>query len=529
MRSEFIRWHVNCFAGAGLPEAYSACETVAAALETKCPQAAQKVMLWLDPEKLLSPVPPAATGLSHRLRFGLIAATRFDMDAYGYNRLELLGIGTLAAYIQERLPAVEVIMRERIEDLIADRPDVIGIGAITENYGIAIAWAMKVKRELDIPVIVGGAHISLLPLSLKSCFDVAVLGEGELTTVDLLASLIVNQGIDYEQLERIPGLFYYRNGEPHFTGKRGLIQDLDVLPHLRREQLPFWRPRQDAHVFTSRGCPYRCNFCSSTRLFPKYRTHSVDYVVQDIERLVRVGGINHITILDDLLVADRRKFSALVSRIEAKGLNQSCGYIILLRANIVDDELCVLLKRLNTSGIVMGIESFSDNLLRYYNKTGVTAAINQAAIDKLHQHQIRASCCFIFGAPIETRTDLVTTLQAVHRNLQDGKIDNIYWGLLKPYPGTDMWEWAATRGLVGYDTDWERFMQTNFDRNRFFEDNSEFYLCESLPKGEFLAILDDWFRRFSAVKKDWGYGYQEPIPPSRPARSSTRPLARQQA
>ena len=174
-------------------------KTAGAATETKCPRAAPKVMLWLDPEKLLSPVPPDATGLSHRLRFGLIAATRFDMDAYGYNRLELLGIGTLAAYIQEHLPAVEVIMRERIEDLIADKPDVIGIGSITENYGIAIAWAMKVKRELDIPVIVGGAHISLLPLSLKRCFDVAVLGEGELTTVDLLASLIVNRGIDYDR------------------------------------------------------------------------------------------------------------------------------------------------------------------------------------------------------------------------------------------------------------------------------------------------------------------------------------------
>lgn len=457
-----------------------------------------------------------------RLRLGLITATRFDMDAYDYNRLELLGIGTLAAYIQATLPGVEVILREHIEDLIQAGPDIIGIGSITENYGIAISWAEQVKRSLGIPVIVGGTHITLLPSSLKSCFDIAVIGEGELTTVELLSSIISHQGLVHAELKKIPGLCFHHDGETHFTGERGPVQDLDTLPHLRREALPFWRPRKDAHVVASRGCPYRCNFCSSTRLFPSYRTHSADYIVADIERLVREGGINHISILDDLLVANRRKFADIVDRIAAKGLNKDCAFVVLLRANIVDDALCDLLKKLNVSGTVMGVESFSDSILRYYCKTGVTAEINQAAIDTLHRHRIPVSCCFIFGAPIETRTDLVVTLQGICRNLEQDKIERVYWGLLKPYPGTDMWEWAVSSGLVDHSIDWERFMQTNYDRGRFFGENDELYLAQLIPKQEFLGILEDWFARFSALKKDWGVGYRE-APPTGPASAAGYP------
>jgi len=443
-----------------------------------------------------------------KFRFGLIVATRFDMDA-SYNRLEPLGIGSLAAYIENKLPDVEVIMREHIDDLILEKPDIIGISSITENYSIAISWGEKIRRELNVPVIVGGVHITLLPHSMKKCFDVAVIGEGELTAVDLLSSIIRHNGVNFDELKSIPGLFYYHKEEPVFTGQRDFIQNLDDLPHLKRDKLPFWRAREDAHIITSRGCPYKCNFCSSTKLFPEYRSNSVEYIVEEIEVLIKNYGIRHITIFDDLLVANRKKFSAVVQKIEEKGLNRTCAYNILLRSNIVDDELCVLLKKLNTFGVAIGIESFSDNVLKYYNKTGVTSEINQKAIDLLNNYGIPVSCCFIFGAPVETREDLITTLSGIYNNLRLNKIENVYWGLLKPYPGTEIWNWAEKNGIVTGDTNWDRYLQKNYDRSLFFRDNDEFCLLGAISKREFLDTLDEWFKKFSELKKNWGAGFIE--------------------
>ena len=198
-----------------------------------------------------------------KLRLGLISATRYDI--VDYNRLEFLGIGYIASYVNEKLPNVEVILCENIYDILKSKPDIVGIGSITENYGIAITWARRIKNLYKIPIIIGGVHISLLPESMADCFDIAVIGEGELTTVELLSSLIYNNGINHDHLVKIPGLYFKYCGRPIFTGNRKPIDDLDNLPHLQRSSIPFWRKREDAHIFSSRGCPYKCNFCSSTK------------------------------------------------------------------------------------------------------------------------------------------------------------------------------------------------------------------------------------------------------------------------
>ncbi len=377
------------------------------------------------------------------MKFGLMMAVDLRQSA-GIdiqNSLVPLGLGFIAESVARSLPDIEIVIKTSIVEMIAEKPDVIGISSVTDYYYIAVEWAIQIKEKLNIPVIIGGIHISLLPHSMNDCFDVAVVGEGEITILELLQSIIDNKGLDYERLREIQGLFFYENGKPILTPPRPLIENLDLMPMIRREHLPFYNP-SSTHVFTARGCPYRCRFCSSSRLFEGYRSHSTSRIVNEIEVLVKEKGVTEIVFFDDLLIASKKRLVDIVDGLDRKGILGKCTFTCQVRANLVDVETCVLLKRLGIRAVGMGIESFSDKVLDYYNKQNVTAEVNQRALDLLSQYLIEVYPSFIFGAPIETIEDTLVTLKMIYRNFTDKKIHGGGWGLLRPFPGTEVWDEA---------------------------------------------------------------------------------------
>ncbi len=425
------------------------------------------------------------------MKVGLILATKFG-TSYDYNSFVPLGIGYLAANINHELPDVQVVLKEQLEDLIAERPDLIGISSSTENYYIAIQWAKRIKRELNIPVIIGGVHISLLPVSLKKCFDLAVIGEGEITVVELLKSIVKNKGIAYEELANIPGLFFYHNSKPILTAPREIIEDLDSLPEPEKETLPFYRKSSVTHIFSARGCPYNCSFCASEKLFQKYRPFSSDKIIREIAYLINEKRIKSLVFYDDLLIANKKRLTEIVNKLEERRLDEKCEFSCQVRANLIDDDICKLLKRMNMVNVGIGLESFSDRILRYYNKSGVTSEVNQRALDLLSKYGIKVNPSFIFGAPIETKEDMAQTLRKIYINIEENKINDCGWGLLRPYPGTAIWNYAENAGIVSKDMDWERFSDWS---------NFELYLCEGVSKSEFVELTEEWFTKYSILRE----------------------------
>lgn len=421
------------------------------------------------------------------MKFGLILATTQDA---GYNSLVPRGIGALAAYIERELPQVTPVMVETIDELIRAKPDIVGISSSTECYHIAIAMAKTVKERLHgIPVIIGGIHISLLPESLLPCFDVAVIGEGELTTVELLQSIMKSNGLCYEDLGSIAGLFFRHNGQSVLTPRRARIENLDSLPHVHIDKLPFFRKGQPGLIFSARGCPYNCSFCASTVHFNKYRYNSADYIVQEIEEMVSGLKVKGVVFFDDLLIAKKSRMEELDARLQERNLPKVPFYC-QVRANLVDDDICALLKRLNFVEVSMGVESFCDKTLRYYNKSGVTGAINQRAIDTIHRSGIRMNGTYIFGAPDETKDDMQVTFRALYHNFEQGKVCTPAWGLLRPYPGTKIWDEAKRMKLVSDDMDWERFRDWA---------NYECYMNTHMPASEFNALLHEWMTKYTLL------------------------------
>jgi radical SAM superfamily enzyme YgiQ (UPF0313 family) len=424
------------------------------------------------------------------MKFGLLLAT--NLDDPNLNNLAPIGLGCIAAALNRDLPDVEVVMRENPDDLISERPDVIGISASTEYYHIATQWASRFKQTLGVPVIIGGIHISLLPESMSNDFDIAVIGEGDVTIVELLQSLIKHQGINFAALHNIPGLFFRNKGQSVQTPQRALIQDLDTLPPIEWKALPFYKDYQ-AHIVSARGCPYKCAFCASEKFARQHRYYSADSIVREIEYFVVEKGLGGITFYDDLLIANKQRLTTLIQKLEERGLLGKCRFHCQVRANLVNEEICDLLNKLNIFTTGIGIESFSDRILKYYNKTGITGETNQRAIDLLSRAGIRVNPSIIFGAPIETRDDMLTTLRAIYHNCEEGKLTSPAWTLLRPYPGTVIWDYAEQKGLVSRTMDWSLF--TNWG-------TFDMYLCEEVSKDEFRELIHEWQTKISLLRFD---------------------------
>ncbi|MHA1132637.1 MAG: B12-binding domain-containing radical SAM protein [Candidatus Helarchaeota archaeon] len=186
-------------------------------------------------------------------------------------------------------------------------PDVIGITALSPYYSQMRILA-RFLRKLQIPVILGGVHVSALPeLSLRECgAEFVVIGEGELTLLELM-----EKWQDEEGRKQIKGIAYLEDGQFKRNPDRELIANLDDLPFpawdlinpKKYPQIPHGRVMKRtpfAPIFTTRGCPYSCSYCSSCNFWRrKFRKRSAKNIVDEIEYLVKTFGIREIHIWDD--------------------------------------------------------------------------------------------------------------------------------------------------------------------------------------------------------------------------------------
>lgn len=402
-----------------------------------------------------------------------------------------LGPGFLAASINRSLPGTEVVLAERPEQLLKEAPGLVGISANTDNYALAVKWAKSIKAELGVPVILGGIHISMAPGSLDKCFDLAVIGEGELTLVEALRSYMRHSRFDHSDLAGVPGLAFYRDGRLHSTPEREPVADLAQLPLPSGEMAPYYRGKRLRHIFSARGCPYRCDFCSSSRLFSRHRALPAGLVVEEIERLVLGEGAERIVFYDDLFIADKRRLSAIAAGLEERGLTGKCRFSGSVRADLIDEETCRLLARIGMDQVAIGLESFSDKVLAFLNKTGLSGEINQRALDLLAGRGIGVLALLMFGVPVETAEDINSTLEKICRNAEAGKIRDAYWAMLAPYPGTKTWDQAKERGLVGDSMDWSLFAGGG---------SPALYLGMNVSRDKLCGLIDEWRARLALAR-----------------------------
>lgn len=402
-----------------------------------------------------------------------------------------LGLGYLASYVKKSCSDVEIRVFRNLADLLEFRPRLAGVSCVSPHYPRAVRVCDTIKRQCGSRVILGGVHITSVPGSLPESCTAGVLGEGEKTFQELAELYQEVKTPGEADLAQLPGLVFRDGEELIRTAPRPLISPLDEIPFPLRD----WEGHKPPihWSITSRGCPYRCAFCSSSFFWNNYRSHSPSYVVEELLSLVNSYHIRFHTFMDDLFVSGRERVRE-TARLVAERLPFTPDFTITIRADLVDGELSRMLREMGVRYAHLGLESGSEKILAYLKREKAGVQENQRALEILAEADINPVGSFILGAPGETREDLEATYRFIEKNLSSGCLRSFTYGPLVAFPGTKIWDYAVKSGRINPRAmDWESL---DIDL-RYFDRDRYLLLNDEMSREEFFSYFD----RFDGLMK----------------------------
>ncbi|MFA5303292.1 MAG: radical SAM protein [Candidatus Nanoarchaeia archaeon] len=397
-----------------------------------------------------------------------------------------LGLAYLVSYAKKYLKNKNVIFKvisnNYEENIKQIKPDIIGLTCVSQNYEKAKNIAKFSKENSSALILIGGSHISLCPTSLDKNMDIGVLGEGEETFTKLIDLFIKKKKkILVEDLAKIQGIIYWNKNNIIFTKKRDFIMQLDKIPFPDRSL--FKINPNDAYMFSSRGCPYNCIFCAASKLWKNIRFHSAEYVVNEIKELITKYKVKNIKFHDDLFIANKARIKEIARLMKKEKLTGKVEFDVSARANLITDELCILLKKMNVKSIFMGLESGSPKILKYLKGDSVSIQDNIRAIKTIKKHGFKCTGSFIIGTPLDTKETILDTL----RFIKKVKLDNFDVFVLIPMPGTSMWDYAQKNGLI--TTNLEKFDWLSLDEDYKKSHKRNIHLAKNLTPKELYSLF----------------------------------------
>ena len=391
----------------------------------------------------------------------LLMSTPYPLEE---NPLPPLSLAYLAAALRQE--GVEVRILDHLVSMYSPsklrrhlaefRPHMVGATCVTLNYPIA-SRIMKVCKEFDPGIItmLGGPHATFAikeTLLRARWIDLLVIGEGERTLTELVKTL--EKGDDIHQVRGIA----FRHGDRVVkTEPRPLIENLDELPFPARDLLPLSKYKAlntPCTVITSRGCPFKCIFCSGPRVFGRrVRFRDPDLVVDEIEQLNKEFGYKKINIVDDTFTLNKRHAKAVCERIIKRNLN--IEWNVFARADTVTEDLLDIMKQAGCQWLLYGAESGNPEILKTIKK-GTTPEIIRNGTRLATQAGINVFNSFIFGLPGETPQ---TARQSIDFAQElDREYGSKYgFHILSPLPGTELYDSPENYGLRILTRDWAKY------------------------------------------------------------------------
>ena len=406
-----------------------------------------------------------------------------------------LGLAYLGAVSEKRGDEVRILDMEVEETPISqvlreERPDLVGITANTIQIKAAWRVAQEIKAEIDLPIILGGPHPALLPeeSAQRPEVDIVVRGEGEVTWADLCQKLEAGAS-----LEEVEGISYRQNGGVTHNPDRPVIADVDRLPlpahHLfKMERYTNLQPTLDTvegksfSIITSRGCPYRCTYCS--QILPRiWRMRSAENVVAEWRWLVKDLGAKEIGVLDDSFNINRTRVLAICDLLISEGLNHVPWIMINgIRANLVDEELLGKMREAGCIRTAFGVESGNQEILDTVIDKHLTLEEIRAAFKAARSVGMETIGFFIIGLPGETEETMEDTIRFACE--LDPLVAN--FSMATPFPGTEMREVVLEKG---------RLLAQDWDDYAFFENRPTFEM-DGLPAELVERKWREAYRRF---------------------------------
>ena len=268
--------------------------------------------------------------------------TAYDPRSPYQVSLPPLGIGYLSAYAKQKCWFVETSFHHTVEELVAAKPDIVAVSSTTENFQHATVMAAQAKELLNVPVIGGGMHITSLPHTLPFTYDVGVVGEGEQTFVELLNLYQAVKRPGPEDYAKLKGIVYHDNGRVAMTPGQDLIKEMDEMPYPDRDlidhgwKVPSW---ETVHLVSSRGCPYKCSFCSSSLHWKRFRFFSPEYVANEIEFLRNRYDPQVLYFFDDLFVGHIGRWREVVKLFKERKIHEGVRFRAYARVDLITQQM----------------------------------------------------------------------------------------------------------------------------------------------------------------------------------------------
>lgn len=410
-------------------------------------------------------------GVSYLAAFvrGDVDVAIMDAVAEGFDHEQALD----EDFISYGSPLSEI--RQRIE---AFRPQVVGITCLFSSVFPIIRQLCRMVKQVDpnILTVIGGTYPTFLPEHClkEESLDLIVLGEGEDTFRDLILRL--REG---RPLGEVDGLAFREDGKVVVRPKTRWIADLDSIPFPARDLLPMEvyarinvphslsaKEKLNTPIITSRGCPARCSYCSSSRYWGyRFRARSPENVLDEIGELIERFNIRELQFEDDNFTANQKRAKAILQGILDRGYRVSFNFPNGVALWTLDEELVELMQAAGCYEMTLAFESGSQYVLDHIIHKPLNLARAQKITRLIHQKGIRTNAFYIFGFPGETREQI----QQTFRFAREMKTHMAYFFIANPLPGTELYRQAQEQGLLPEDFNFENltFTRSVFKPGRF--------------------------------------------------------------
>jgi radical SAM superfamily enzyme YgiQ (UPF0313 family) len=385
------------------------------------------------------------------------------------NKLPNIGLASIAAVLEEAGITVEVIdanaegisLDETIERIKSIKPDIVGSGGQTPISHLSLEIFRRIKKEVNknILTFAGGPHFSFTDEeSLQNCpeLDIVVRGEAENTILDICRYL--DKGGDFGDIRGIA----YRDSKANIliTPDRVQITNLDILPFPAWHLFPVEKyhewGRKKLATTTSRGCIYKCPHCITWKIHKNIRLRSPKRIVDEMIYVKENFGHDAFFFHDDQSFANREQLECFLNELEKRNTKLYWSY------ETREDVFCSykdLWDRMKTNGlfkISFGIEAYDEEGREFYKRSKLQKEIFEEMLRYLeHELDIIVWLYFIIGYPSETKESIQRTFKYI-KKLTPGLCSFVICGLLKPFPGTEVYQELKKKSLI-LTEDWRYY------------------------------------------------------------------------
>lgn len=331
--------------------------------------------------------------------------------------------------------------------------DIIGVSIIAGYYQykklLDISRAIERSKQRPELFIIGGHGPSPEPgyFLEKTGADVAVIGEGEKTVLELFDAFATHKPLD-----GIKGIAYRDGGKVVVNPRREQIRDIDSIPWPAYALFPieYYRLLRMPHstngdfvmpLLSGRGCTFQCNFCY--RMDKGFRPRSAQAIIEEIQYLKNEFGISYIAFSDELLMSSGQRTMEICESFLKADLNikWDCNG----RLNYAKPEVLTVMKRAGCVFINYGIEAYDNDVLKKMNKALSIGQIDQG-IEATLAAGISPGLNMLFGHIGDNKETLNAAVDFLIKYDDGAQMRTIR--PVTPYPGSPLYDYAVEKGLI---------------------------------------------------------------------------------